>query len=1311
MHSNGHGCPRNRRKMRVLFSFLAVWFVLYEPAHSATRTSGPSAERSRLYRLNHRAAEEMKAVLLHLGIGRRVDSLSEKILIVTSSQPEDLIRASSVLQMLDQPTVRGLKQWQPSGVGLPGTEYLFGELKLSELQGGTLLDPPPGNTDNALLLDEHQGGLIAIGNEAMLNRLDQIISQWTAKRQPKPSAAPAEPSPAPSAQPQSVQASEPEKEPNLPAVEMTAAALPDIPAEPSAPTDRPAETPEPELSAQPQGDDFFSQELMKALAAAQEKAEQLQKEIEIEKHAAEEEDDVALLEVIESLRRRATGEEAAAAKSSPPKDQTPPAAESNAEPIPSSLLARLEKQLAQQEQQIAELKALLTERTAAKEVRTAPSLPEPVIPEGEKELELTITLPEKVEITQLIELVGKQLGLNYMYDPTQVRGDVTLKIHDGKIKVKDTYALLESVMRFRGFVMTRRGNLVTIVPAGQIRQADPAIVSPEEPIAPGDVIVSRVFPLKHISPATAQKMLTDLQLGTSFVPVNETNTLIVTDYSYRMDRINQVISLVDVAGEPKRFAFRQLQYTSAADILNKLRTLTAQMSGISVVSSVSTEDAARAQAPVVQRDAQGRVIAPRPQATPAPAPAPSAPAQETVFLDTDERTNRILMIGYQTQINTIQELINTLDIPKYYLRYIKEYPIRYVEATEVIAALNELGLASVSVSGQTTARQTAAARTQAVRAVQPGQPGQVVQPGVIQPMQTAPAVGEDQPYISVRPNTNSLLVNATKDQHEAIELVIAHVDVKQKDQRTIQEYEIQNVDALSVVKTLEDLGIIAPGKSEQTQSQGRSAAGTRQTAGQMMQPGQPEMPMPLALPTIEGETVTELTAAQPQIAVLESTNSLLVHATPRQHEAISLVIAHVDRTLERISTPYVVYPLENQDPEELAEVLNELIQETMQQAQKSSPDAKIQTAPTPTMTSLPTKEEERIRIIADPKTYSLIVYANKKNQQWIGDLIRELDQYRPQVLLDCTLVEITKDDSFKYELEIISKTYDDLALRAGPSSITTIGGNFSADRYAHGSSTSGSFLGFYNSDMIQALLDTVQTKKYGRIMAKPKILVNDNQEGEIKSSTTTAVPQEKTNVQLPATGGTPVTTTDVTFTDYTAGVTLKIKPHISKGDMLRLEITLNRTDFTTRQDVQLPSGKVPVPPDRLSTDITTVSTVPDGSTIILGGLETINQSKTHSKVPLIGDLPLVGGLFRGVDNTDKEGKLYIFVKANIIRPGDRGGMDDMRRLSGRNRRAFEEEERRFQRTEDWPGIKPKPMRPDQVLEEDEVTTSEEEHLY
>ena len=57
---------------------------------------------------------------------------------------------------------------------------------------------------------------------------------------------------------------------------------------------------------------------------------------------------------------------------------------------------------------------------------------------------------------------------------------------------------------------------------------------------------------ENITPGAAQKMLTDMQLGTSFVIVARP-TLIVTDYTYRMDRIEQVITLVDVAGEPKPF--------------------------------------------------------------------------------------------------------------------------------------------------------------------------------------------------------------------------------------------------------------------------------------------------------------------------------------------------------------------------------------------------------------------------------------------------------------------------------------------------------------------------------------------------------------------------------------------------------------------------------------------------------------------------------------------------------------------------------------------------------------------------------------
>ncbi|HPY76929.1 MAG TPA: secretin N-terminal domain-containing protein, partial [Anaerohalosphaeraceae bacterium] len=1053
---------RNYKRYRVakdckwtILVFAVLFFL--EPAgfvFGATDLEKPAADRSRVYKLNYRTAEEIKNCLLELGIGRRVDALSENILIVTSDQPADLVQTTTILQILDKKTPRSMRQWKPAeGIGLPDKTYFLSRLNLPEINFGTLMDPPPANVTQPVIVESRPDALAVLSDEETLARIDALIQEWTEKRieelaKATPAGKPDQPASSQTEAPTAAQKDT--AEPNA-----AAAAEMELVLTPAPTTEaQPAQATQP---TEPAGEeDFFSEELLKALSAAQEKAEDLHEAIETEKQKAaaavqekieqeaedQTEDDQAFQEIIEALRRKSEDqtEDLASAEPKPaePAAQTEPVTvPQTAETKPVSDLALLQEQLARQEQQIAELKALLTgsARQPEQKVQVSSQISEPQIPEGETELELTITLPERVEITWLLELIGKQLGLNYMYDPAQVKGDVTLKVHDGKIKVKDAYALLESVLRFRGFVMTRRGNLVTIVPTSQIKQAEPVIRSPQEPIEPGDVIVSSVFQLKNITPGAAQKMLTDMQLGTSFVIVAETNSLIVTDYTYRMDRIEQVITLVDVAGEPKTFQYRQLEYTTAADMVNKLKTLTAQIGGISVSGgAAATPQAApvRAAPAPVQRDARGRVIpqpSGQPEATPPAAAAAGVQAQESVYLDTDERTNRIVMIGYAEQIKIINELIDTLDVPKYYIRYVREYFIQHIEAAEIVTAMNELGLAHVVVGdSSTTARTTTPARQVPTR---PGQPAQPVQPA--QPTAAAQAAaGEDQPYISIRPNTNSLLVNATKEQHDAIELVIMHVDVKQKDQRTIHEYEIQNVDALQIVRTLEDLGIISPGRSSRdtAASAARGGAGGRSLTGrqagaaqQVQEPALPELP--LALPTLEGETVRELTAAEPQIAILESTNSLLVNATPRQHTAISLIIAHVDRVLEQISTPYVIYPLENQDPDKLAQVLNELIQETIEQAQKSAPDAKIQTTGAPAAAALlPTREEERIRIISDPASYSLIVYGNKKNQQWVGELIKELDQYRPQVLLDCTLVEVTKQDDFNYALNIIHSIPD-----------------------------------------------------------------------------------------------------------------------------------------------------------------------------------------------------------------------------------------------------------------------------------------------
>jgi len=762
---------------------------------------------------------------------------------------------------------------------------------------------------------------------------------------------------------------------------------------------------------------------------------------------------------------------------------------------------------------------------------------------AEKELELDLDLPEQLNIVDLMRLVGEYLELDYMYDPAKVKGTVTLKLR-GPIKVKDLYPLLESVLKFKGFVMARKVNLVTIVPAAEAAAIDPTFVDDEtgQPRL-GDVIITRIFRLKHIGTTSAKNLLESMGLGVNInTSLSEAKTLIVTGFAYRMGRIEELLQMIDKPGRQKQFRFRQLRYTVAEKLAPKIKTLADELGTVLITVSAAPK-------PPAKPPVRGRRAAPKPK------PPSAEPTKPTVYLDTDERTNRILMIGLDEQLNMVEALINMLDVEQRDLRALRLYEIQHVGAEEVIDKLGALGITSGG-AGTTTTRRPTTARARTT----PGKPA-------------APRTG-------------------------------------------------------------------AAAKEELTE--------------------------------------------EPQVVLIESTNSLLVNATAEQHARIAVIIGYVDIEPEQASVPYVVYPLENQDPEELADVLNQLILETTTKEDKSGKIVETQTQKR--------RMEEDIVIIPDPVTYSLIVYASKRNQQWISSLIKQLDQYRPQVLLDVTLVEVTKTE--KFDLDLDATVFSGLPILSLSSTTGAIGGK--------------SATAFYKSEDVHVLLEALQEKGYGRILARPKLLVNDNEEGTIKSEEQTSVAEIRTII-IPGTGVSPPTASqDVAFKSYNAGITLTITPHISKGDQLGLTITLTRSDFRLRDVTKITTvveeGKeqtasYPTPPDLLTSDVTTNVTVPDGATIILGGLERIRQSKGGTKVPLLGDIPIIGGLFRTTSNQDDQSRLYVFVRATIIRPGEEvTGVSDIEVVSADNRATFEKYETEMQQYEDWPGIKPKPMDPLKILE-------------
>jgi type II secretory pathway component GspD/PulD (secretin) len=757
------------------------------------------------------------------------------------------------------------------------------------------------------------------------------------------------------------------------------------------------------------------------------------------------------------------------------------------------------------------------------------------VPEANETLELA--LPEKLEVIQLLDLVGKYLNLNYVYDPKQLQGkEVYLKVQ-GPIKVRELYPLAESVLKFTGLVMSRKENLVTIAPVEGALDIDPSLIDGDGGrIEYGDVVVTRIFQLRYVDTAQAKAILDGMKVG-AVTELPATGTLIVTGYAFRMSRVEQLLDVIDKPGKPKQFKFRQLKYTMAKTLAPKVKELVEQMGDISIA-------AAAPQAPA-QPPRRGPVRQPTPQ------PQPAGTTKPSIYLDADERTNRILMIGQEVEIAVVEDLINALDVEKQDLRMLKMYEIQHVDAEEVRRKLEELGVIGTSRTA-TPGRITA-------RAAAPGAPGQ---------------------------------------------------------------------------------------------------------------PAAPPSPAPA-----EAELPTE----EMQVVVIESTNSLLVNASPEQHALIASIIAYVDSESIQQAIPYVVYPLQNQPPGHIAEVLEKLIQEVVRDK-----EGKVE--------KVIKKTEENIIIVPDPNTFSLIVYASKKNQDWISNLIKTLDRRRPQVLIDVTLVEVTNTDTFDLDLQLASKfpkmvpngNMDFLpALIGGAGDSNSFFGHTSKEAFV----SSGMGQGFYSDQHIQALLTAMESKNYGRILAKPKILVNDGQVGVIKTTDTTNV---KITTSIVPNQGT--ATESTTYQPYNAGITLEIQPNISEGDLLLLIVKLDRSDFLTRSSLD-------VPPDSRTNTVDTIVTVPNNKTIILGGLLKLNQSKGGSKVPLLGDIPLVGGLFRTTANSTNDSKLYVFVKANILRPeATIAGLPELENISERNRKAFESFEDEFQKYQDWPGIKPQPVEPKKVLE-------------
>lgn len=269
----------------------------------------------------------------------------------------------------------------------------------------------------------------------------------------------------------------------------------------------------------------------------------------------------------------------------------------------------------------------------------------------------------------------------------------------------------------------------------------------------------------------------------------------------------------------------------------------------------------------------------------------------------------------------------------------------------------------------------------------------------------------------------------------------------------------------------------------------------------------------------------------------------------------------------------------------------------------------------------------------------LVVSDYPENLQRIRDVLAEVDTEPMQVLLEVTVMEATLTDQTKFGIDWSNLAAGEL-----------LDNGFLQEGFAPDITGGGLAVGV-TFDNISALITAVETVSDVTIMANPKILALNKQTGKLIIGRQDGY-QTLTNISE---GG--VATQEVEFLE--SGTVLEYRPFIGRDGMIRMEIHPEQSSGNVDDLTQLP--------DKSTTEVITNVMVKDGQTIVLGGLFREETNLQRSQVPVLGDIPVVGELFRGVNDTSARVELIVLITPHIIKsPEEANGnerLTDVMRLA------------------------------------------------
>lgn len=395
----------------------------------------------------------------------------------------------------------------------------------------------------------------------------------------------------------------------------------------------------------------------------------------------------------------------------------------------------------------------------------------------------------------------------------------------------------------------------------------------------------------------------------------------------------------------------------------------------------------------------------------------------------------------------------------------------------------------------------------------------------------------------------------------------------------------------------------------------------------------------------------------PKIVADDRTNSVIVSGERQARERVASLIERLDSELETSGNTRVYY-LKYSKAEELVPVLKGVSESI------SSEDSS-----TGKTSGRSSKSSSRnISIDAHDDTNSLVITAEADMLRSLEAVIRQLDVRRAQVLVEAIIVEVFESDGANLGVQWFSEQGGFTQFSNGPAALSQVAGAAESARPTQGdyipaeynsdnvlikegfyqNDTKGDYnllaqvLGSVNGMMFGvmkndwgAIVQAVSTDTNSNILATPSITTLDNEEAYF-------IVGQEIPILTGSTSSSSNSNPFQTVERQEVGIKLKVTPQVNEGSGVQL---------TIEQEVSSVSGATGVDIAINKREIKTTVMADDGGTVVLGGLIDEDVQESVQKVPLLGDLPFIGHLFKSTSNTVRKRNLMVFLRATIIRDG------------------------------------------------------------